>query len=442
MHHVRRSFDDSVDSRIPEGPLDRARDLTPLLQRGGGLIAPSTLELQGRVDQVPADLRVVHLCRGRLHPDVGVSAIRCRGAEVGERLHREVSAAQLRELVASRLVLADLASPLVPSLAPARQVCGQLLDRTRVDGRNAQPSVVECRQGESKTLPLPEDDVLRRHLHVCEPNQTVLDGAQPHEATPVHDLDAGCVPVHDEGRDLLDLLAALHDGRCGRHDHVQVGDHAVGTPELLAVDDPVLSVLRGDRRRLHLGRVGPNGGLGEAERTHGALRKTGQELLLLLLGTEQLQGLRNTDGLVCAQRRDGGAAVARDRREDAHVVGLTEAEAAVLGRDLDAEQPEVCQSAHHRGRNLTRAVDLLAVHVLSTPRIHLRDPLVADGLVFGLLVGKREAHGDVEVAHEHRGHERLRLPVRFAALFRHRDALVFLLIPVLVLNHVYICLKK
>ena len=294
-----------IDSSIPEGTLNRARDLTPLLQRCSSLVAPSTLELEGRVDQIPADLRVVHLCRGRLHPDVGVSAIRCRGAEVGERLHREVSAAQLRELVASRLVLADLASPLVPSLAPARQVCGQLLDRTRVDGRNAQSPVVECRQGEPKTLPLTEDDVLCRNLHVRKPNQAVLDGAKPMKRQRCMTSMPG---VSRSTMKAVICLTSLPRFMMGGVAAMTTYRSAI-TPLHQSFSPLMIECFpsSGDRRRLHLGQVGPYRGLGQAEHT---LRKASRNLLLLL-GTEQLQGLRNTDGLVRAQRRDSGACGAR-----------------------------------------------------------------------------------------------------------------------------------
>ena len=128
-----------------------------------------------------------------------------------------------------------------------------------------------------------------------------------------------------------------------RHHHEQRGDRAVGGPQLHAVE-PVAAV---DRRRRggQPGRVGADVGLGQQERGDLTGGQPGQELLLLLVGAEELQRLRYADRLVRRQQRAERRVDRADQRQRLAVVQVGQAEAAVLLVDLHAERAELGEAA-------------------------------------------------------------------------------------------------
>ena len=131
---------------------------------------------------------------------------------------------------------------------------------------------------------------------------------------------------HERGDAAAVAVALRHPG----HDDEQVGDDAVGGPELDAVED-VLGAVGG---RLggggEPGRVGADVGLGEQERADLAAGAAGQVLLLLLVGAEQGQRLRDADRLVRGQQRGDGGGGRADDHQRAVVVQVGQAQAAVL----------------------------------------------------------------------------------------------------------------
>ena len=104
------------------------------------------------------------------------------------------------------------------------------------------------------------------------------------------DLDARPVFFHDEGGDLA---------RVGmlRHDDEELGDRAVGAPELLAVQDVVpFGSPRGGRREVR--GVRSHFRLRQREGGDRAAGEAREVFLLLLRRAEKLQRLRNADRLV------------------------------------------------------------------------------------------------------------------------------------------------
>src|SRR6184192_1273899 len=74
-------------------------------------------------------------------------------------------------------------------------------------------------------------------------------------------------------------------------------------PQLLAIEHPRLAVRRRDGGRLHRGRVGADARLCQRKRRDRALRETREVLLLLSVGTEELQRLGHADRLMRREER-------------------------------------------------------------------------------------------------------------------------------------------
>ena len=129
-------------------------------------------------------------------------------------------------------------------------------------------------------------------------------------------------------------------GRLG-HDDDDAGLYAIGAPEFLAVEDDSACRPRGLGVRLHLRGVGADLRLGEREGGDFAAGDARQETALLLLCAEEDERLRHADGLMRGEERGEVAAIAAEQHAGAAVIGLREAEAAVFGRDLDAEGAEL-----------------------------------------------------------------------------------------------------
>jgi hypothetical protein len=214
-----------------------------------------------------------------------------------------------------------------------------------------------------------------------EAGDAVLDAAQAHEGVAVLDGDAGRVGLHDERRDAALVALALRDPR---HDDQQVGDDAVGGPQLHAVEDVVVPV--GHGAGAEAGRVGADVGLGEQEGADVRARAARQEALLLFLRAEQFQRLRNADRLVrgeqYADRRAGGAG----QRERLVVVHLGQAQPAVLGVDLHAEGAELLEPVDHLVGDPGVALDDGRVDLRLHEVAELGEELLA---ALGRLVGRK-----------------------------------------------------
>ena len=263
--------------------------------------------------------------------------------------------------------------------------------------RQREPAGVQRDQRELETLAFAPEHVLRRHLHVGEPDDPVLQRLESHEVEPLHHLDAGPVRLDDERRDLLRTGA--------RHDHHQLGDGAVGAPELLAVQDVVLAVGRKRRGRAERGGIGADLILGQREGGHGTLGQTRQILLLLRRRAEQLERRGNADGLRRGEQGGEVSVLARDQPHGVGVAVLAQAEAAVLGRDLDAEGADLSQTLHDLGRDLPLAIDLVAVHPLLHEALELLHERPGPGEIRRVGLGKGMHQIEPERTLEQLSHE-------------------------------------
>lgn len=175
------------------------------------------------------------------------------------------------------------------------------------------------------------------------------------------DGDAGRVGLDDEGGDAAAVAlggTSFGDGDAG-HDDEEVGDDAVGGPELHAVEDVRVPVRYGGGGEAR--RVGADVGLGEQEGGDVGTGQSGQEGVLLLLGAEDLQRLRYADRLVRGEQGADGGARGADEGEGPVVVQLGEAETAVLAVDLHAERAELLESGERLVGDAGLAFDAGAV---------------------------------------------------------------------------------
>ena len=132
--------------------------------------------------------------------------------------------------MSDRLVLPDRLTPLHALGGPFPAVFQRGLRGSDGRGRDGESAGVQRDQGQLQAPALLEQEVLPRHPHVRKADDPVLERLQSHEVTAAHDLDALPVQVDDKRRDLLRL-------RIAGHHHEQLGDRAVGGPQLLAVED-------------------------------------------------------------------------------------------------------------------------------------------------------------------------------------------------------------
>ncbi len=258
---------------------------------------------------------------------------------------RSVTASRAKVVAAMKEILEPTASWSATGLPH----CSRTADHSRAIFRHHLPAATQEAGRESRPVlsvvraifrpwPSSADAVGGGDADLVEAGDAVLDAAQAHEGVAVLDGDARRVRLHDEGGDAaLVALALRHAG----HDDQQVGDDAVGGPQLDAVEDVVVPL--GHRGGGEAGGVGADVGLGEQEGADVGAGAARQETLPLLLRAELLQGLRHADRLVRreqhADRRAGGAG----QRERLVVVHLGETETAVLGVDLHAEGAELLE---------------------------------------------------------------------------------------------------
>src|SRR5690606_1481106 len=146
------------------------------------------------------------------------------------------------DLRADRLVQRHRLAPL---LARGRPFAGDLqapLAGADAHGWQGQPAGVEGGEGDLEALALRTDPVGGRHPDPVEAGDAVLQAPQAHEGVAVLDGDALGAGLDDEGGDAAPVPLGL---RYARHDDEEVGDHAVGGPQLHAVEDVVVAVGHG-----------------------------------------------------------------------------------------------------------------------------------------------------------------------------------------------------
>ena len=97
----------------------------------------------------------------------------------------------------------------------------------------------------------------------------------------------------------------------------------------------------------------------------------GRKSLLLFLGAEEQERLRDADRLVGREEGRQAAAVAPEQHHRAGVDVLRESEPAVLLRDLDPERPHLAESLDDVFGDLAVPVDLVRVHPPFEERLKL-----------------------------------------------------------------------
>ena len=229
---------------------------------------------------------------------------------------------------------------------------------TQIAGSARRP-VFSVRQGDLEPPALLADQVLGRHEDVLELGHRVLDALQAHELVAVQDADAFGLVVEHEGADAALVTVGL---RHPRHHDDDVGDHAVGRPQLGAVED-VAAVDRLGARG-HARGIGADVGLGQQERRDVGARHAREPLALLLVGAEHPQRLGHADRLVGRDERAERAVPGADHRQRAVVVDLREPEAVVLLGHLHAHRADALEALDDLVRDLGVALDLQRVDLV------------------------------------------------------------------------------
>ena len=228
------------------------------------------------------------------------------------------------------------------------------------------------REGDLEPPALLADQVLRRHEDVGELGDRVLDPLQPHERVAVQDLHARRVAGQDEGADAAAVALGL---RHARHHDDDVGDHAVGRPQLGAVE--LVAALDGLGGRRHARGVGADVGLGQQEGRDVGARHARQPLALLLVGAEHPQRLGDADRLVRGDQRAERGVPGADHRQRAVVVDLREPEAAVLLGDLHPHRADPLEPLDDLVGDLRLALDQQRVDLVLEELAERREEALA-----------------------------------------------------------------
>ena len=205
--------------------------------------------------------------------------------------------------------------------------------------------------------------------------------------------------------------------RPGHHDQ-QLGDGAVGAPELLAVQDVVRAVLGERRRRGEARGVGPDTVFGQRERRDRSPREARQVALLLLRRSEQLERRRDPDRLGGGEQGGEIAVLAGHHADRVGVAVLAQTQAAVLGGDLDPERTDLAEAADHVLRDLALAIDPVAVHPLAHEALEPGHERPRPLEVLGIRRGEGMDEVEAERTLEQLADEARRLPFLLARRLR------------------------
>ena len=162
-----RALENQIDARVAHRALDRDRLFAARAQRIGGLVAAAAANLHGVVHAVPRALGVEQLRDRRLETNVVPAALVERGRQRATDSIANVSAVM-------RAIFCAIASCLPigwPHCTRFIRPCANCAAAIAFEPpaharRNRQPPGVERRQRELETLPLAQQHVLGRHLHV------------------------------------------------------------------------------------------------------------------------------------------------------------------------------------------------------------------------------------------------------------------------------------
>jgi hypothetical protein len=319
-------------------------------------------------------------------------------------------------------VPADRLAPLDALLGPLARDLRRPLRRGEADGRQRQAARVQRRQRDLEALALAPDEVLLGDEDVLEQRHGVLDAAQAHERVAVLDAHAlGVVGQHERADAAAPALALGHLG----HDDHDVGDRAVGGPQLAAVEAVAAAVLGRRRRGAETRRVRADVGLGQQERGDVGARDLRQPLALLGLGAEQQQRLGDADRLVRRQQRAERRVPGAHERQRPVVVHLRQAEPAVLLGHLHPERAEVLEAVDHGLGDLRVALDLQRIDVLGeegAQPLQERLALLHRG---GVELGLRVDQVEVQAAEEEVLAEARQLPLALAGVLGDLTCLAF-----------------
>ncbi len=208
--------------------------------------AAPAADLDELVEDLPAQLGAVELGDRGLDADVVALLVGQARGDVEHRLQAEGGGGDERVLLRHGVVLAHRTAPLDALGRPlARRSSSPTWTRpTEIAGSERRPvlSVDRAILRPQPSLPI---RFSCRHEDVLELGDRVLDPLQAHERVAVRDRHALGRVVHDEGADAA--LVALGLGHARHHDH-DVGDRAVGGPQLGAVEDVAALGRHGGRR--------------------------------------------------------------------------------------------------------------------------------------------------------------------------------------------------
>ena len=127
-----------------------------------------------------------------------------------------------------------------------------------------------------------------------------------------------------------------------------------------------------------------------------------------------LSGVGHADRLGRGEQRREVAVLAGHQSDRVGVAVLAQPQAAVLGRDLDAEGADVAQLLHELGRNLPVAVDLVAIHPLLHEALELVHERLGAREIRRIGLGEGMHQVEPERALEQLAHEAGRFPLLLA----------------------------
>ena len=399
-HDFARPFEDEIDAEVAHHSLDGDRFLAARSQGGGCFISPPAANLHGVVDDLPARLRVEHLCHCGFQTNVITAAVHQRSAQLRDRLHGKDCGGHASDFFRYRFVFPYRNAPLDPLVAPPAADLQGGFARARGSGWQGEPPRVQGDESQLQSRALFPEYVLSRNAHVVKTNDAVFNGLQTHEMAAAHDLDSRPAHLHDK-RGYLPLFLSVDDlGRRTGHDYEQFRPSAVRAPELFSVQNESVSVFRGNRHCRHVGRVGTCVHFRQGKGRDGSSGQPGHVSLFLLRCAEQFQRLWDANGLMGGEQRPQGAVLTADQRHGPVVGQLGKAQAAVLPGNLDAKSSHPAQFFHNLFGDPAFPVDGLAVDPRAQEFRQLVQKLPRPRLLFGVLLGMRMNKADIETAHE------------------------------------------
>ena len=243
------------------------------------------------------------------------------------------------------------------SFAHLRQISRQRLAGAAQDAGSVSRPVFSVTSASFRPLPSPQSRFSFGTRTLVKRMTPFSIAFSPMKWQRMHDLDAGPVLLDDEGRDLLRVGVP-------RHDDEELGDGAVGAPELLAVQD-VVAVGR-------LASPSSRGSPDPSRRRPRSARTPRRRRARGAASTSSSAPSCRRASAAAARRSTGAPRAARSRLPSWLVTSFiasaysrwVKPEAAVLLRDLDAEGAQLREPLDDARRDLPLAVDRVGVHLL------------------------------------------------------------------------------